>query len=1015
MYPTHHLLQLSLPRVRSALQRLQKQIWTKAADVTVKFGGGAERAHSIEEAAELDYQAVEIPFGWGMVFDLAWFEIEWVEADRPIYLHWREQGEGTLYLDGCPHYGFDVAHRRCPLPSGVTSGRIESLCLQSAIWHPEAKGLDPRGSLIEIAEICTRNDEAWAAWHDLVVLFELALEEHQRCRPGEKMNLVGVGHHAPVENVSVLYRRLLRGLDDAVNAFDRDGISAMRLVLADIYRLLAGRHELVSAVLTGHAHIDLVWLWPERVGEYKAIHTFATANRTMENYPEFRFGYSQPASYASVQDASPKLWDAVQRRVDDGVWEPQGATEVESDTLLACGEALLRSFLVGQDRYRELFGKPATVLWLPDVFGYSGCLPQMAVECGVRRFFTTKLTWSNVNLFPHSSFLWRGIDGSTLLTHVTQENGYNQAASVGEISRGASAYRQSDVHGEFLAPTGYGDGGGGPTEEMCERARRMESLAGLPSVRWGRIDEFFDRLETVADRLPEYQGELYLEYHRGTFTTHSDLKLRFRELERALQTWEAARVAVGGASIDQQYWRRLIMAQFHDYIPGSSIAEVYEEGVPELKELATKALGQAQEELGGAGSQMFNPLPFARKVVVDSSNDEGRIALELPALGTASICDALSPADPVSVVDRRISSGRVSVVVGGDGTLNDLIFDGHPVAQEVGLGQFWIFPDFPHNFDAWDIDRQTLSLGSRVETPVEWLDERSSAIEGSLRFRRRIGVASTVTVTVSVNAFQPVVLVDLDLDWREEDALLKVAFPTKYLGRMARFGAPYGSVLRSQHAGQPRDEAMFESCASRWASVMYDDESDGLAVISEAKYGWSCRDGNLALSLIRSVAVTGEDANHSRLIPPALRRGGGHSTLSDSGAHRIRFALARHHSGLPRLENPAALADAIFTPPIPAACGDLADRLPKFTGMESVVPAWASPCENGALTLRLHETLGRAGTLHIQPARGTSVDVVTISGSMLDADVDSVVVRAGQIVSLVIRNISSTGSHDRRQ
>ncbi len=245
---------------------------------------------------------------------------------------------------------------------------------------------------------------------------DLAQEEHRKCCPLENLNLAGVGYQAPLENVSVLYRRLLRGLDDAVNALDRNGISAMREVLARTYSVLEGRPDLIRSVLTGHAHIDLVWLWPEHVGEYKAVHTFATANRTMERYPEFRFAYSQAASYAAVRKRSPELWDAVQRRVRDGVGEPQGALEVESDTLLACGEALARSFVVGQRRFEEMFGKRSTVLWLPDVFGYSGCLPQMAVERGVHHFFTTKLTWSNVNRFPYSSFRWRGIDGSTLLT-----------------------------------------------------------------------------------------------------------------------------------------------------------------------------------------------------------------------------------------------------------------------------------------------------------------------------------------------------------------------------------------------------------------------------------------------------------------------------------------------------------------------------------------------------------------------------------------------------------------------
>ncbi|MEI9999992.1 MAG: hypothetical protein WDO13_12960 [Verrucomicrobiota bacterium] len=205
-------------------------------------------------------------------------------------------------------------------------------------------------------------------------------------------------------------------------------------------------------MLTGHAHIDLVWLWPEKTGEYKARHTFATMSRLIDHYPEFVFGYSQTASYDAVKRSAPKLADQVKKRIAAGRWDPVGALEVESDTLMACGEALARSFRLGQEGFRRLQGRPSRVLWIPDVFGYCGSLPQIMRQSGVDYFFTTKLTWSNINRFPYSSFRWVGIDGSEVVVHVTQENGYNQAVTAQELRTGAKAYRQSDVHDEFLAP-----------------------------------------------------------------------------------------------------------------------------------------------------------------------------------------------------------------------------------------------------------------------------------------------------------------------------------------------------------------------------------------------------------------------------------------------------------------------------------------------------------------------------------------------------------------------------------
>jgi alpha-mannosidase len=999
MLPQHHLLQLTLPRVKTTLDRLHELVWTHVQDVRVRFGGSSPEHHPQSHAAGLNYTPVELPFHWGGLFDQGWFEVEWTPVEGASYFHWQEQGEGTLYLDDAPHYGFDVAHRYCPLPENASRGRIESLCLQSAIWHPAATGLGPRGSVVSKASICRRNDAAWKAEHDLKVLLELALQEQHRSQPLTAPNLIGTGYLAPVENATPLYRRVLRLLDQACSVFDRDGVEAMADFLTHAYKQLEGNQELVEAILTGHAHVDLVWLWPERVSEYKAVHTFSTVNRLMDLYPDFRFAYSQPASYLAVRRRSPKMWEQLKARVDAGTWEPLGATEVESDTILACGEALLRSFLLGQQHHRELFGKESSILWLPDVFGYSGCIPQMAAECGVKYFFTTKLTWSNIHLFPYSSFHWIGADGTRLLAHITQNNSYNQGVLINEITRGAAAYRQADVHDQFLAPTGYGDGGGGPTEEMCERAHRLRSLAGVPRTSWGRVDHFFENLERVSELLPQYQGELYLEYHRGTYTTHGHLKLAFRELERALQTWEAARVATGRGEIDSKYWERLIFAQFHDYIPGSSIWEVYEEGVPELRQLAEQALGKATEELGGEGTQLFNPLPLPRTVI--RSTPAGPAACNLPALGTGTPAAPNTKPSRVRASSRTLESDRVKATLGSDGSIKELVIDGEPLALEDAFASLCLYPDLPHAFDAWEIDRQSLSLGAPVETEVQWEEECVNTLEARIRLRRKLGEKSSITLAFRVDAFQPVLHIDIDVEWHEENKLLKMLFPTAYRGQRARFGAPYGSALRPQQSGSALTEAMFESCGSRWASVFHDDESDGVAVITEAKYGWSCRDGVMGLSLLRSVTVCGE--GRRPLSGADVRRGTPRPQLSDHGTHRIKLAIGRHSSRLPRHENPAALADILFTPAIPVALPVSVPVLPTLEGLESLVPAWVAPEADGPFVLRLHETLGRGGVLRIHPVEGTTVDSIKAGGQILQTNVTSLSVRPYQIVSLRIR------------
>jgi alpha-mannosidase len=1005
MLPQNPFLQLTLPRVSGTLARLQALVWQEVSPVACSFAGAGATSVTWESAHKLKFKEIQLPFHWGRIFDIGWFKLVLpsVLPKGQLYLHWHDQGEGTAYVNGVPYFGFDVAHRYCPLPNAPGEIFMESLCLQSAIWHPEATGLDPQGSKLSRAAVVTRNDLAWEVLHDLRTLFDLALEEHKAHDPATPPKLTGQGYQQLPHLLSPLFRRLLRSLDDAVNAFDRAGLGGLRQSLQETYRGFEGRSDMVRAVLTGHAHIDLVWLWPERVGEYKTAHTFSTMNRLMDAYPEFVFGASQPLVIEAVDKISPKLMRQVRKRIASGRWETVGATLVESDTLMACGEALARSFILGQRSFTQLQGKPSRVLWIPDVFGYAGCLPQIMRQSGVDYFFTTKLTWSNINAFPYSSFVWRGIDGSEVLAHVTQENGYNQVASPEELRRGARAYRQADVHDEFLCPTGYGDGGGGVTEEMCERARRMSSLAGVPQASWGRVDDFFDRLNQARARLPMWQGELYLEYHRGVLTTHGDLKAKFRACERALQTWEAARCASGGGEIDDQPWRRLIFAQFHDYIPGSSIWEVYEEGLPELAAITENALESAARDLGhGEPRSLFNPLPVERIHMLD---DESKAVRLLPLSG-APVAElaALEPVRPVVATAKKIESASAAVKFDAKGRVTSLTFGETEIPLRGALGDLVIYPDQPHNFEAWDIDRQSLSLGNAVESPATATVLQAGGLQGAVEFARKLGRKSSLIARYRLDAFQPILHLEYEIDWHEEQALLKVLFPTAYVGRFARFGAPFGSVRRGQQPGAPADEAMFESAGSRWAMVMDDNDSEGLAVVTEAKYGFSCRDGVLGLSLVRSPHVTGEDAGHARLFQDSLRRGGKRQPFSDQGRHVVRLAISLHTAQTPRSLLAPTLAETLFTAPLsytgPATSAGMLD----IDGLESVVPCWAKPAADGnGWVLRLHETMGRRGKIQLRLAEGLQAYRSDLSEKCSVVAPRDVEVVPYELVSLVIR------------
>jgi alpha-mannosidase len=986
MLPANPLLQLLPARLPSTLQRVRALVWHKVADVTDVRATAPDPTHRVwAEVADRRLTRVVGPEHYGKLWDQRWFRLRLpapAVARAPRYLRWKDQAEATLYIDGQPYWGWDVAHPIAPLPSGVEEVWVESVVCQTAIWHPEATGLDPAGSQWEGSELLTRDPLAWSVWHDFLVLDDLMRDELRRAFPGREDEFGIIGVKPALGRVPPLLRRLFRHLDDAANAFDRGGLPAASRVLAAAYRDLPATGAPPAAVLTGHAHIDLVWMWPERVGEFKAVHTFATAARLLERYPEFRFAYTQPASYRAVARRSAGLFETVRKQIRQGRWEATGAMEVESDTVLPCGEALARSLVVGQEYFRGLTGRPSPVLWLPDVFGYAGCLPQLMRETGVEGFFTTKLTWNAVNAFPYSSFVWAGIDGSEVVAHLCHDNGYNQTVSVRELRRGAEAHRNCDVHPEFLAPSGYGDGGGGVTEEMCERARRVARLAGLPPTGWGRIDAFFQRLALLRPKLPVYRGELYFEYHRGTYTTHGEVKARFRALERALQVQEAAHCVARRGPIDPAVWRRLIFAQFHDYIPGSSVHEVYAEGIAEhtaLTAQAEAATGAALRQDDGCPA-WFNPLPHPRTVwhqgqLFSLPPLSGRLLAELPR----------RPAPKVEANRRRLRSDRIDATFNAGGEVVALTVDGNSLALTEPANQLWLYPDRPGAFEPWDVDRHALIDGRREQRRARVSIDRSQVGRASVSFARSLGHASSIVTTYSVEAGAPVLRITYELDWRERDCLLKTLFPTSYVGTMARFGGPFGSVRRPQTGGTSQAEAMWEVPFSRWCVVSDDSESEGLMMVTEAKYGAACRDGVLGLSLIRSVQVTCENRGGGRKEshPESLRRTLAPDTLSDLGPHTIPVAIGRFDPGAPREEQPAALADLLFTPVLPYEGTTCSAGFLGLEGGASLQPSWAQPLPDGQWVLRLQETLGRQGSVKVKAAPGWRLRQVDLSNALL--------------------------------
>ncbi|MDB6167123.1 MAG: Alpha-mannosidase, partial [Lacunisphaera sp.] len=980
MLPRTFLTNLIPARIGEALRRVEARIWQPLGAAGAVAQTASYRKHrAASELAPGDFSPVPASqFHWGPKYAQRWFKVTLPAADAAAtrYLVWEDQGEATLYLDGMPYSGLDLAHRHCPLPADATALLIESVCIRSAIWlDGRAPALDEEGSLFRAPQLMTRDDFAWSVYHDLAVLLDVLRAEHHDYQPGSKDFIDSVRHTPPIQRASPLFRRWCAALDQAIDIFDRDGLAAFGLELKKIYTAFPAEPGALKAVLTGHGHLDLVWLWPESVGEFKAVHTWATQVRLLREYPEFRFGYSQPASYAAVARRAPALHAQVCELIAAGQWEATGASEVEFDTQLPCGEALVRSLRLGQAGFTALRGGPARVMWLPDVFGYSGCLPQLLRGFGVEGFFTTKLSWSTVNRPPHTSFRWRGPDGAEVAAHLVLLHDYNEAVDVQRLREDALHHQQAAVHPEFLVPTGYGDGGGGPTEAMCERARRVANLAGVPRTEWGGIEAFFGRLQKIAPDLPVVQGELMLEMHRGVFTTHSRLKAAFRGLERALQTWEAAQAAAGAGAIPETFWRRLSFAQFHDCIPGSSVWEVYAETIPELEQLAATALENAAAVLTNPSGEAawFNPLPFARTWVA------GHRCWQLPPLG-GDTEDALPhpPVVPPEVSRVHLANERVKAHFTAQGGLAALEIDGRKIAWRGEGHRLCAYPDHPAAFEAWDVDRTSLVAGQPAVLQGGPRVERDG-LGARVVFSFRLGRASTVEVAYVLSAGDAVLHLEYAIDWRDPETLLKAIFTTDYMGREARFGAPFGSTLRGQWPGHAREEAMWEVPASRWLVMCDDAQSEGLAIVTEAKYGATVRDGSAGVSLLRSALVT--EAGHHPLIRETAER----PQHSDLTRHQIKIALGRFAADLPAEMQPAALADLLFTPCLAYRGKSVRSGLQGIDGAPSLMPAWLEPLADGGCSLRAHETLGRRGVARIRLAPGWEAQPVALDGRALPA------------------------------
>jgi alpha-mannosidase len=648
--------------------------------------------------------------------------------------------------------------------------------------------------------------------------------------------------------------RILQALDDALDQLDLQDISgtatATRARLRDVLAspAEASAHRIAAI---GHAHIDSAWLWPVRETIRKVARTASSMTALIDEDPDFKYAMSSAQQYAWLKEHRPEVWERVVKAVGEGRFIPVGGMWVESDTVMPTGEALVRQFTYGQRFFSDELGVECQGVWLPDSFGYSPALPQLIRRAGFQWFFTQKISWNQVNKFPHHTFLWEGIDGSRVFTHFPPMDTYNSQLSGAELAKATSQFRESRLASRSLAPVGWGDGGGGTTREMTARARRVADLEGSARVEWQHPDEFFAAAAAELPHPPVWVGELYLELHRATLTSQHQTKQGNRRCEHLLieaELWAATAFVRTGLPYPYEeidaLWKQVLLHQFHDILPGTSIAWVHREAVAAYARIALGAqqiIDASLAALAGDGDReiVVNPAPFARGGV--------------PALAASPS----APADSGVTISERdggyvLANDLVSVTVSAEGLITSAIDlatgrDAIPAGQPANLLQ--LHQDFPNMWDAWDVDR---FYRNRV-TDLRAVDSLTVS-DGRVIVERSFS-QSSVRQTLSLAPGSRTLRIAQETDWHETEKFLKVAFPFAIQAEHVAAETQFGYQKRVTHTNTSWEAAKFEASMHRFVHV--EEPGFGASLITDSTYGYDqTRDSTPAEGVTTTVRLS---------------------------------------------------------------------------------------------------------------------------------------------------------------
>lgn len=997
-----------MEKLEHAIARLELRIGELSTFKLVKKSNLDEWLFSTDK---VNWQTIHIGDKWPVQAFPSYFKKEFIIPEDfkglPVRLQIWLDGEGIVYINDKPIGGLDPNHREFKLLDSANGGERFSVLIEAVPRGPFGSYISD--SRLAQARLVSIDESAESALFDLYAVLDAA-----KNLPDEN-ELKGILIEAldsamslivfPSETESYLSgiaenplgsRIVLRVWNPPMPKGEfvspeetRKSLVSAQKKLKELLEKIKTQYPTVGNItLTGHSHIDLAWLWPMAETRRKIRRTSSTMISLMDRYSDFKYNQSSAQIYAFLKEDEPYLYERVKEKVKSGQWEPVGGMWVESDCNLTSGESLVRQMLYAQKFFEKEFGKRCKVAWLPDAFGFTWTLPQLFKKAGIDYFLTTKINWNETNKFPYDLFYWQGLDGTRIIAHsfLNPGQGYNGNIQALDILGTWKNYRQKSIFHDTLLSFGFGDGGGGPTREMLEMYERFKEFPGFPRLKMGFVEEFFERVP--KDNLPVWDGELYLELHRGTYTTQSKMKKANRKVEHILYTAEV--LASINYLLTGKYpqdvlttgWHKLLRNQFHDILPGSSIREVYEDALRELKEVEDSAKEVISESLKSIASRVkaekdgliiFNPNSFARTLQYITEDNistfelsDGRLIetqltydgkrliyspdVKIPPIGYIVLykSDRVSSSDKLIAFNNTLENEYVRVKIGEDGTIvsyYDKVND-REIFTSRG-NQLWAYSDRPRNWDAWDIATDYERYGEEIKN-VEYIKVvESGPSRGVIEVKKRYRNSSIIQRYVLYSR-NPRLDIETTIDWHDRRVLVKALFPFEIRSSYATYEIAYGHIQRPTHKNTSWESAKFEVPGHRWVDIS--EGNYGVSILNDGKYGYSANENIIGLSLLRAP------------IYPDF--------FADEGEQSFVYSVLPHRNDW--RENTVYEAMSLNTPlvgvPLPGIKNEssLVNSFIEIEGNNIVVGALKKAEDDNSLILRLCELYGYRGKTRIK-------------------------------------------------